>query len=632
MGSSEVRSLGLVENAWKHLIENPLQKVKIPKLTILIDALDESDDRGVNLIPTLLDLYRISKHGRHLNLIVTTRRYPDLLQPLQDCWQNDFIQLSPQEVRGDKQGGEVQEYETSLMKTLTQYIRQAYPNTPEHPHRTVASAYSQIFDPICKNEQKNGHAWLADRKDGISKGYWSKHGDGHNRQAGRFSVMEALEQHRPGEDFHGGLTLKATIEATESTLVYYHMYPLQETVGQACSGFGSSSTGGGGRLTTDWRLLLETSLKAARGLQVTILMDALDESGEDGRMIALLVDMDNPDKKTVTLSFSVTEWHYGRARHGDSWRCLDYEIMQLPADRSSYQLEKVFEQCTGGRLICIVGNFGEGKSTIAAALSKTGRLDAYHFCVKADANRQDKRLIYRSLAYQLAMKHKTFQSAILDIKLDDMKTLSDKDLAWKHLVENPLQVADLSKITILIDALDEDEYEKDGVVSMLLELYRISKHKKYLNLIVTTRPKPERILKELQDCWQNDYIQFSPQEVRGSLQEEVTEYDTSLMKTLTQYIRQTYSNTPDHPHRTVASAQAGRFSVLEALKQFSEHVTASATVLSVSSHIELNNVVERKHRPGDDLHDGLTLKATIEASGSVVVCLDKNTLPLFRLW
>eukprot|EP01036_Dinobryon_divergens_P033437 gene33437-43217_t len=42
-----------------------------------------------------------------------------------------------------------------------------------------------------------------------------------------------------------------------------------------------------------WKLLLETPLRAARGWRPNILMDALDESGGDGRMLSLLVDLDN---------------------------------------------------------------------------------------------------------------------------------------------------------------------------------------------------------------------------------------------------------------------------------------------------------------------------------------------------
>ena len=39
-----------------------------------------------------------------------------------------------------------------------------------------------------------------------------------------------------------------------------------------------------------------------------------------------------------------------------------------------------------------------------------------------------------------------------------------------------------------------------------------------------------------------------------------------------------------------------------------------------------------QHDPGADLHGGQTLKATIEASPSVVVVLDREALPLKRLW
>jgi hypothetical protein len=49
-------------------------------------------------------------------------------------------------------------------------------------------------------------------------------------------------------------------------------------------------------------------------------------------------------------------------------------------------------------------------------------------------------------------------------------------------------------------------------------------------------------------------------------------------------------------------------------------------------YVWIDIFIINQHSPGDDLHGGQTLKATIEASRAVVVCLDKNTLPLFRLW
>ena len=49
-------------------------------------------------------------------------------------------------------------------------------------------------------------------------------------------------------------------------------------------------------------------------------------------------------------------------------------------------------------------------------------------------------------------------------------------------------------------------------------------------------------------------------------------------------------------------------------------------------YVWIDIFIINQHTPGDDLHNGLTLKTTIQASGSVVVCLDKDTLPLSRLW
>ena len=63
---------------------------------------------------------------------------------------------------------------------------------------------------------------------------------------------------------------------------------------------------------------------------------------------------------------------------------------------------------SSGRLACIMGGAGEGKSTLAAALVARKWLDAIHFCKKADIRRQDKALVIRSLSYQIASRHADF--------------------------------------------------------------------------------------------------------------------------------------------------------------------------------------------------------------------------------
>jgi hypothetical protein len=93
------------------------------------------------------------------------------------------------------------------------------------------------------------------------------------------------------------------------------------------------------------------------------------------------------------------------------------------------------------------------------------------------------------------------------------------------------------------------------------------------------------------------------------------------------FIDQLWPNMYMAPHAFISHAFGNRFTIIvESLKSyFKDSVFAEV-------YIWIDIFIINQHRPGDDLHDGLTLRATIEASGSVVVCLDKNTLPLFRLW
>ena len=50
-------------------------------------------------------------------------------------------------------------------------------------------------------------------------------------------------------------------------------------------------------------------------------------------------------------------------------------------------------------------------------------------------------------------------------------------------------------------------------------------------------------------------------------------------------------------------------------------------------YVSIDSFICNRHNPGCDLRKGLTMKATIEASGLLVlVCLDKDTLPLSHMW
>ena len=81
------------------------------------------------------------------------------------------------------------------------------------------------------------------------------------------------------------------------------------------------------------------------------------------------------------------------------------------------------------------------------------------------------------------------------------------------------------------------------------------------------------------------------------------------------------------PHAFVSHAFGNPFSIIvETLMSYFKDAVYSEV------YVWIDIFIINQHNPGDDLHGGQTLKDTIEASGAVVVCLDKNTLPLFRLW
>eukprot|EP01036_Dinobryon_divergens_P031418 gene31418-biopygen25115 len=81
------------------------------------------------------------------------------------------------------------------------------------------------------------------------------------------------------------------------------------------------------------------------------------------------------------------------------------------------------------------------------------------------------------------------------------------------------------------------------------------------------------------------------------------------------------------PHVFISHAFGNRFAIIIAsLKSYFKDAVFTEV------YVWIDIFIINQHLPGDDLHDGLTLRATIEACGSVLVCLDKNTLPLFRLW
>ena len=196
-------------------------------------------------------------------------------------------------------------------------------------------------------------------------------------------------------------------------------------------------------------------------------------------------------------------------------------------------------QCmqAGDGLACITGGPGEGKSTIAAALCRSGwRSDlgtgslvhAWHFCKASDITRQDLGEIIRSLAYQLAtvrldvtsLRFPAFAAALLELDDAVLEQLGDHSKAFEVLLKKPLlSLPAGTRVVLLFDALDEAESPLrpvSKVLSLLLDLGRLGVA---LSVIVTTRPEPV-ILDALQARWKSGFRPFLPGTLRSCAGDE----------------------------------------------------------------------------------------------------------------
>ena len=137
--------------------------------------------------------------------------------------------------------------------------------------------------------------------------------------------------------------------------------------------------------------------------------------------------------------------------------------MDAPLEAASPQVAERSSQ----RLACVVGEAGEGKSTVSAALlgcaSAGPPIHAAHFFKRTDALRQDPLAIVRSLSYQLAQRFDEVRSAVLGIGPEAAGLAQvDLDTAQKELLVLPLHALAAAgrNAVLLVDALDEATEEQ----------------------------------------------------------------------------------------------------------------------------------------------------------------------------
>ena len=139
------------------------------------------------------------------------------------------------------------------------------------------------------------------------------------------------------------------------------------------------------------------------------------------------------------------------------------------------------------------GLAGTGKSTIAQTfaerMSADGRLGASFFCSRDFEDRSNLKLIFPTLAIQLARNHAGFRSTFVSL------VESDPDIAYESLynqmdklITGPLKESAVSTV-IVIDALDEcrDEEPTSAILSVL---GRFVSEVPKVKFFVTGRPEP----------------------------------------------------------------------------------------------------------------------------------------------
>ena len=139
------------------------------------------------------------------------------------------------------------------------------------------------------------------------------------------------------------------------------------------------------------------------------------------------------------------------------------------------------------------GLAGTGKTTISQTIAERtfadGQLGASFFCSRDFEGRSNIRLIFPTLAVQLARKYSSFRSLFVPLVQSDPgithESLYNQML---KLIVNPLKDSDISTV-IIVDALDEckDQEPASTILSVLGQLVSEIQKVKFL---ITGRPEP----------------------------------------------------------------------------------------------------------------------------------------------
>ena len=204
-----------------------------------------------------------------------------------------------------------------------------------------------------------------------------------------------------------------------------------------------------------------------------------------------------PDWQALTFQISTAELSVLNScrraggvefRHGDRQGCL-----KGTRDAVLDEIELWSKDHTMSPVYWLNGLAGTGKSTIAQTISERifadGILGASFFCSRDFKDRRDLRIIFPTLAFQLAHKYPKFRSILVPL-LQSNPDIVHESLynQMEALIVRPLNLSDISTV-IIIDALDEC-VDKDPQSAILSVMGRLVEEIPEVKFLITGRPEP----------------------------------------------------------------------------------------------------------------------------------------------
>ncbi|KAF5328630.1 hypothetical protein D9619_011555 [Psilocybe cf. subviscida] len=228
----------------------------------------------------------------------------------------------------------------------------------------------------------------------------------------------------------------------------------------------------------------------ANAVEQTI-QDFLVITNTNGRIAAFREDVKNREARTLHLLPRAPSASYNSVRTGGANACLKGTRISI--------LKTIREWATNPDpnqppMFWLNGLAGIGKTTIAhtiaSELDAAGLLGASFVFLRADDQLKDARLVFPTLAFQLAQFNSQFRTRLVEVlELDPDCGSRLLDLQFEKLILQPYSTMSLSApVVLILDALDECDPEK-LTSEMLRILHKNIQSVPFLRVFITSRPE-----------------------------------------------------------------------------------------------------------------------------------------------